>query len=150
MEFYNTKGERVEYSKEYGWRPAVYGVLIENDKLLFIQPNWDDKFCLPGGGINLGETPVEALKREFLEETGYEVEVNGQPIYLDSQLFGSYDVNKFFQRINIYYEVKLTSQKQGDDIDKESTKIIWKNLNELNSDDFTFFQRDFLKTILRK
>lgn len=30
-------------------------------------------YALPGGGINKGESREEAAKREFLEETGYEV-----------------------------------------------------------------------------
>jgi 8-oxo-dGTP diphosphatase len=150
MDFYDTKGRKIKYSKEYSWRPAVYGVLIENEKILFIQPNWDDKFCLPGGAMKLGETPTKSLEREFLEETGYKAQVNSQPIYVDSQLFGSYDVNKFFQRISIYYEVKIISKKQNTKIDEESTKIIWKNLKELKSNGFTSFQRDFIKTLLRK
>jgi 8-oxo-dGTP pyrophosphatase MutT (NUDIX family) len=150
MDFYDTKGRKIKYSKEYSWRPAVYGVLIENKRLLFIQPSWDDKFCLPGGGMDLGETPMKALEREFLEETGYKVRVESQPVYVDSRLFGGYDANKFFQRISIYYEVTRISKKQNTKIDEESIEIIWKNLKKIKSNDFSFFQRDFIKTLLRK
>ena len=56
--------------------PNVLGYLEKNDKILLglredrpskIYPNqWD----LPGGQIEPGETVEEALRREFLEETG--------------------------------------------------------------------------------
>jgi len=150
MEFRNVKGEPVESIEEYPWRPAVYGVLIENNKLIFIQPNWDDKFCLPGGGMDKGETPREALKREFLEETGFEVEVNKTPMFADSHLYGDPVKNHYFQRITLYYEVKRISQEQSSDLDKETTEIIWRNIEELTENYFTFFQRDFLKIIFKK
>jgi ADP-ribose pyrophosphatase YjhB (NUDIX family) len=150
MKFYNVQGEQQKPPKEYGWRPAVYGSLIKDKKLLFIQPNWDNKYCLPGGSMNLGETPTESLKREFLEETGFNVNVKSNPLFVDSHLFANPDINKYFQRISIYYEVELISEKQQSGTDEESTKIIWKNLDELNIFDFTYFQRDFLKTILNK
>jgi len=55
------------------FRPSVYGVLIENGKIL-LSKQWDG-YDFPGGGVNVDETLEEALKREFIEETGLEVEV---------------------------------------------------------------------------
>jgi 8-oxo-dGTP pyrophosphatase MutT (NUDIX family) len=33
--------------------------------------NYPDRWCIPGGGIEKGEKPEEAAKRELKEETGY-------------------------------------------------------------------------------
>jgi 8-oxo-dGTP diphosphatase len=150
MDFLDVKGKKVKSPKEYTWRPAVYGVLICDNKLLIIQPDWDNSYSLPGGSMELGENPLEALEREFLEETGYKVKANSNPIFVDSKLFGDTKENKYFQRISMYYEVKLISTKQKSNIDKESIKVIWKDMNNLKSSDFTFFQRDFLQTIFKR
>jgi 8-oxo-dGTP pyrophosphatase MutT (NUDIX family) len=37
----------------------------------------DEAWSLPAGGIDLGESPPEAIVREVLEETGYKVSVHG-------------------------------------------------------------------------
>lgn len=153
MDFYDVKGKEVRLPKgrDCNWRPAAYGVLIENGKLLFIKPNWDDKFCLPGGSVDLGETLMEALEREFMEETGYEIRIkNPNHPYADSSLFGSDEIDKYFQRISLYYEVERVSGKQSDDLDEETTGLHWEDIDNLSSSDFTFFQREFLKTILKK
>lgn len=41
---------------------------------------------MPGGGLKLGEDFVEGIKREFLEETGYEVLVNEKPLHAETKL----------------------------------------------------------------
>lgn len=54
-------------------RTGVYGVAKEKGKvLLVIQKSvpFAGLFDLPGGGIEFGETPSQALHREFIEETG--------------------------------------------------------------------------------
>jgi ADP-ribose pyrophosphatase YjhB (NUDIX family) len=149
MKFYNVKGQEVRPPKNYGFRPAVYGMLIEEGKLLFIKPVWDDRYSLPGGAVELGEELTESLAREFLEETGYFVDVESQPIYVDTQLFNDSEMNKKWQRINLYFLVKRNSEEQSEDLDVESEKVIWKNVVELSSEDFTFFQRRFLTTVLK-
>jgi 8-oxo-dGTP diphosphatase len=57
--------------------PAVQGLLVRDGRVLIgrrkIEPRqgyWD----LPGGFLEEGEDPLDGLRREFLEETGLEVE----------------------------------------------------------------------------
>jgi len=55
--------------------PTV-GALIINRKgqvLLAKSNKWQNRFTLPGGHIELGETAEEALKREIKEEVGLEI-----------------------------------------------------------------------------
>lgn len=53
-------------------------VLIENNKVGLIKRIKDGSvyYVFPGGGIEDGETPEAATKREALEELGVEVKVN--------------------------------------------------------------------------
>lgn len=153
MEFRDVQGKKVKLpkGKEFQWRPAVYGVLIEDGRLLCIKPNWDDKYCLPGGSMVLGETTTESLEREFMEETGYKIKIkNLRHPYVDNFLFGSDKTDKYFQRISFYYEVERVSKKQSKVIDEETVSIRWEEVHNLSSSDFTFFQREFLRTILKK
>ena len=48
----------------------------------------------------------------------------------------------------MYYRVKRLADDQKEDIDEESEEIIWKNINDLKIEDFTFFQRDAIKSII--
>ena len=152
MEVHDVQGKKVKVpkNKKIGWRPAVYGVLIENNKLLVIKPDWDDKYSLPGGSIELKEDINEALEREFLEESGYKIKIkNPNKPYVDASLFGNKKLDLYFQRISIYFEVKLTSKKQLKNADNETVEILWKNIDEIKTTDFTYFQRNFIKKILK-
>jgi len=55
--------------------PTV-GALIFNPegKLLLVKTHkWKGNYTIPGGHVELGESLIEALKREILEETGLEL-----------------------------------------------------------------------------
>ncbi len=53
---------------------SVKGVVIRDDRVLLLR-NERDEWELPGGKIELGETPEACLAREFEEETGWPVQV---------------------------------------------------------------------------
>ncbi len=60
-------------------RIAAYGVARRGDEVLLVRSSAQSKLSgqlfLPGGGIEWGESPEEAMVREFREETGLEVAV---------------------------------------------------------------------------
>jgi 8-oxo-dGTP diphosphatase len=62
-------------SAKIQFRIGVFGIIIEDDKVLLGLRRDIDWWNLPGGGMELGEAVDEALSREVLEETGLEVRV---------------------------------------------------------------------------
>jgi putative (di)nucleoside polyphosphate hydrolase len=62
-------------------RTRVSGLLLKGEEVLIVEHQKKGKsyYLLPGGGINEGESPKEALFRELLEEIGtQEVDVIGE------------------------------------------------------------------------
>lgn len=60
-------------------RTRVNGILIEDNKILMVKHLMGEgKFfwSTPGGGMKFGANAMDNLKREFLEETGLEIEVS--------------------------------------------------------------------------
>ncbi len=56
-------------------RVGVYGVVMEEGKMLLIRQNkgpYKGMLDFPGGGIEFGESPELALRREFVEEVAME------------------------------------------------------------------------------
>lgn len=58
-------------------RVGVYGVIRDGHKILLVVQatgTYANRFDLPGGGIEFGETIEQTLRREFLEEIGMDFE----------------------------------------------------------------------------
>lgn len=57
----------------YVIRPSVYGILLRpKDKIVVIKKS-DGGLFLPGGGVEIDETSMQALHREIQEELGCEI-----------------------------------------------------------------------------
>jgi 8-oxo-dGTP diphosphatase len=59
---------------------VVIGVIVYQDKIFFTKRHdpgspYDKKWEIPGGKIDHGEQPLEAVVREIKEETGFDIKV---------------------------------------------------------------------------
>jgi 8-oxo-dGTP diphosphatase len=64
-------GEAPRPGLVYRDRAGAYGVLLRDGMALLAEQEGD--FLLPGGGVDPGETPAQALHREVYEETGWRI-----------------------------------------------------------------------------
>ena len=66
-------------------RQSVRAIVIKDQSLLVMKRNKFGKvyYVLVGGGINIGENPEQALRRELREEAGMEVGAV-RPVYMEN------------------------------------------------------------------
>lgn len=90
-------------------RVSAHTIVRKDDRVLLIQRGGEPfkgTWAPPGGGVDLGETVYDAGKREVLEETGIECEIEGvqeidDQIYLDSE--GKVEVHTVIIRLLARY-----------------------------------------------
>ncbi len=65
---------QIKRGQTYTDRAGAYAVILSGRSLLVTEEQSDiTEFQLPGGGIDPGESPLQALHREVREETGWVV-----------------------------------------------------------------------------
>jgi len=119
--------------------PTV-GALIVNKEgkiLLTKSHKWFDKYTLPGGHIEVGETMKEAVIREVKEEVGLDVEV-GDMLLMQEAIFAE----EFWKRKHfIFFDFLCKSKDQPVKLDgNELQEYLWEYPGaafKLNLDSFT-------------
>lgn len=100
-------------------RLRVNGILEKDESVLFVQlksPVAGELIWMPpGGGVQFGEAMKAGLKREFLEETGLDIEP--QNLAFVNEL-----VNPPFHAVECYFWVQQTGGKLGLGTDPELPK----------------------------
>ena len=95
------------------WRPSAYGIVVKDGNILLSPQN--SGYDLPGGGVELGEMPEEAVIREVFEETGIVVK---NPRIIDSAsnffLLPNSGKGREVQSILLYYLCDYVSGKLSD------------------------------------
>jgi 8-oxo-dGTP diphosphatase len=70
-------GQSVRSDVYYRPRPGAYAIILRGDQILLTREDLlSVEIQLPGGGIDAGESVLQALHRECLEETGWKVQID--------------------------------------------------------------------------
>ena len=86
-------------------------------------------WTLPGGGLEFGEPPEEAVLRELAEESGYQGEVVGLADVKDRVVTDSEGGGRM-HAIRIVYRVKVTGGDLRDEIDGSTDTCAWFTLDQ--------------------
>ena len=130
--------------KEYK-QLGVYALIIENNKILLIKKNggpYHGKLDLPGGTIEFGERPEEALKRELLEEVGIEIIdyklFDAESVFFDWD-FKEKNIELKVHHTGIYYLVnnyknEIKDSIEIDDKNDDSLGALFISIDELTKE----------------
>ena len=110
-------------------RDSARSIIIKNDKIAMIHSQKYDYYKFPGGGIEEGESPIEAMIREAQEEAGLKV-IPGtvkEYGYVHRIQKSDYDPSECFVQDNYYYLCDavdgVVSQNLDDYEKQESYKL---------------------------
>jgi ADP-ribose pyrophosphatase YjhB (NUDIX family) len=115
---------------------ATAVVTDEEGRILLGRRAWEpdkDRWDLPGGFVDEGEHPLEALKRELHEETGLEIEA-GEFVGVWMDRYG-YD-SPALSTLNLYWSARVIAgeERPGDDV----AELRWLPPDEIPWDDLAF------------
>ena len=124
------------------WGQSVTGVVIKDNKVLLARHTYGGGkglLIIPGGYVNFGETPQDALVREYLEETKVEV----KPIDIIGIRFNMHDWY-------IAFRAEYISGEARSDND-ENSEVLWVEVEEaLSRDDVPQLTKELIQSAVSK
>ena len=104
--------------------PTVGALIVSKDGRILLTKShkWFDKYTLPGGHIEVGETMKEAVIREVKEEVGLDVEV-AEMLLMQEAIFAE----EFWKRKHfIFFDFLCKSRDQQVKLDgRELQEYVW-------------------------
>ena len=124
------------------WGQSVTGVVIKENKVLLARHTYGGgkgMLIVPGGYVNVDETPQDALVREYLEET----KVTVKPLDVIGIRFNMHDWY-------IAFRAEYVSGEASSDND-ENSEVLWINVNEaLSRDDVPELTKKLIQSAISK
>ncbi|MEV0646855.1 NUDIX domain-containing protein [Phytomonospora sp. NPDC050363] len=123
------------------FRLAAYGVVYDEDGRILLAKGspraiYPGAWFLPGGGVEHGEHPRDAVVREFSEETGLSVAVGGLRDVVSTVLDGP---NGQVHTNAVLYDVRVTGGTLRPEVDGTSELATWKRPEEVAGQSMTPF-----------
>jgi len=125
---------------EYDTRLGAYVVVVRDGQVLLAL--WNDggrrRWTLPGGGVELHESPEEGAVREVCEETGYSVELAGL-LGIETDVFSAEQRTRHAAResgralkaVRVFYAGRIVGGELTPETDGSTDEARWFPLSEI-------------------
>lgn len=140
-------GERI--GRQGNIRLGCSAVLFDanREKILLTRRADNGQWCLPGGGVESGESVAEACVRETWEETGLKIRVERlTSVFSSPDRLVIYSDGERFQIITLNFEVSERGGIIG--LSDETTEIGFYSLPEIESMDILPHHKQFISDTL--
>lgn len=103
--------------------PTVGALILNKRGEIFLMRShkWRNKFVIPGGHIELGETMEEALKREVKEETG--LDIHGIKLLAHQEFI--FDAAFWRKRHFIFFDFLCKARSSKVTLNSEGQEFVW-------------------------
>lgn len=137
------------------FRLRAAAIIIENGAVLFATNDAEDYYYTIGGGVELGETAEEAVRREVKEETGVDYQIE-RLAFIQENFFERDDgelKDLSCHEVTFYFLMKPRGTRQLDSHSKPANntteeKKVWLPLDKLGEyDAYPLFFREKLKNL---
>ncbi len=130
------------------FRYRTGGILIHDEKMLFVKSKIGGYYYMIGGGVHMGERSDACIEREILEETGLHVSVERLAVVCENFFKGDggnidgYDCHT----IEFYYYMKITDNTKLCKLrTDEGEELVWVPLGEIADADI---KPSFIKDLI--
>ena len=127
-------GERV--GRQARLRPGASAIIFDSSrqKVLLTRRSDNGRWCLPGGGMDPGESAEDTCVREALEETGLEVRViKLVGVYTSPNIMVEYADGNRVQPVSFSFEAEVTGGELS--LSDETTEYGYFCVNDLDAVD---------------
>jgi ADP-ribose pyrophosphatase YjhB (NUDIX family) len=132
------------FTKENSWfRYRTGAFILKDDKMLFVKSKFGGYFYMIGGGVSLGETSVDCIEREILEETGIHAKVERLAVVTENFFKGEGGILEGLDchTIEFYYLVKVIDDSNVFSKTDDGEELVWIPIAEIKK---SFFKPSFI------
>lgn len=135
-------------SKQQFPEPTIGALILNPDNKVFLMKSykWRNKYVIPGGHIELGETVEKALKREIKEETGLDI------YDIEFLCFQEFIFDKAFWKRKhfIFFDFVCRTNSSKVKLDSEGQEYIWLSLEEALKLPIESYTRHAIKEYMKR